>query len=49
MVVEPPKPIKGGLSKVKKRKIFGYQTYDLGSIMQGLDEEDLEKLLQHHP
>jgi hypothetical protein len=34
---------------MEKRRNFGYQTYDLGSIVQGLDEEDLEKLLQHHP
>jgi hypothetical protein len=28
--------------------IFWYQTYDLGSIVQGMDEEDLERLLQLH-
>ena len=27
---------------------FGYQTYDLGSIVQGLDDEELERLLQLH-
>jgi hypothetical protein len=29
MVVDPPKPIKGGHSKVKKDRQI-YQTYDLG-------------------
>jgi hypothetical protein len=29
-------------------KDLGYQTYDFGSFVQGLDEEDLGKLLQLH-
>ena len=29
-------------------KYFGYQTYDLRIIVQGMDEEELERLLQLH-
>jgi hypothetical protein len=29
-------------------KNLGYQTYDFGSFVQGLDAEDLRKLLQLH-
>jgi hypothetical protein len=29
-------------------KYLGYQTYDFGIFVQGLDEEDLGKLLQLH-
>ena len=29
-------------------KALGYQTYYFGSFVQGLDEEDLRKLLQLH-
>jgi hypothetical protein len=32
----------------EEEEAFRYQTYELGSITQGLDEEDLGKLLQHH-
>jgi hypothetical protein len=29
-------------------KALGYQTYDFGSFVQGMDKEDLGKLLQLH-
>jgi hypothetical protein len=29
-------------------KDLGYQTYDFGSFLQGMDEEDLDKLSQLH-
>jgi hypothetical protein len=33
---------------ILEEKTFVYQNYDLGRIMQGLDEKDLERLLQLH-
>jgi hypothetical protein len=30
-------------------KALGYKTYDFGRFVQGLDEEDMGKLLQMHP
>ena len=34
------------MEKRRMEEAFGYQTYDLGSIVQVMDEEDLETLLQ---
>jgi hypothetical protein len=50
--VEPIKAYKWrhshGKQKTKQKKSAKHCYFDCGSFEQGLDEEDLERLLQHH-